>query len=904
MSLERQRAVQYLRAEPDSAWRWAEDGQVVVWHDGATITFKAEIQLLLEGLAPHGLPPFGAVVLVLAACREKLPAPPQTATATKSSQLNFNLDQSAAAVVIEALRGRAQSQFAERLEQLKKIPALPAELRSGPQARANLLQAIFENVRKERTVEAQEILRGMAGPLRAEELIEESSTGTSTLSHLHLIGQGLKQHSAETLRLRMRTGLDALPTPSSLVLPPAERARQLIDELSKEREHGVVARAARDLMAAVRLPRRLAEREQLPLGGVADITNRGPLDRLVLSELAHDDLTLSVRVALNEALYLRREPLMREPPGSLNLLLDSGLRLWGIPRVLATAVGLAIVARDRRLAEVRVWRANGSSIVPVDLLSRTGLTEHLAALTTQAHAGSSLRAFVDAATGNANRILQSIVITHHDALGDPDFRRLLDAHADQIHYLATVTRAGQFELHSVPFARRNPICRADLDLAAVFNAPEQRIRSIAVERDPELPAIFGVSPFPFLLPLAGRLDIWQKDDAGKTYGILDDRRLVSFTNSKSGGRVLVSNLPRGLSRWMEILDGTIYIIKGGSGARPARLMSWPLSVGPLKVVDLIYGQSPSAVIRTGNVLLLITANHVDAYSLLTGQKLGRRAHGLQHVHGRFLRDENRIYAAAWTGQTIQFEEVITPKSLRGVKVSYIFDREGVEGPWLLLVDGRIVSSIDGNQVVRVPLPSIDFLSFANHVRASRDGQRLIIAQAYPRPKWQAFVNLNTGLVQINNPRLNDLEAHPILPQWNVQRVVDAIALLPDGIAFRARRNRWRAVTLKEGRLCLVDTERATEEIQFSHEPRLTKRGLIFRIAECSGGRRVYHDSSGLLHLRGPHPTDPEISLILSDSEVAAWTSSGAQCGPPFFFETPIHSEPERVFAEMKRFFTG
>ena len=79
-------------------------------------------------------------------------------------------------------------------------------------------------------------------------------------------------------------------------------------------------------------------------GGVADITNRGPLDRLLLSELAHDDLTLAARVALNEALYLRREPPMREPPGALGLLLDSGVRLWGIPRVLATAVALALIA--------------------------------------------------------------------------------------------------------------------------------------------------------------------------------------------------------------------------------------------------------------------------------------------------------------------------------------------------------------------------------------------------------------------------------------------------------------------------------------------------------------------------------------------------------------------------------
>ena len=39
----------------------------------------------------------------------------------------------------------------------------------------------------------------------------------------------------------------------------------------------------------------------------------GDFDRLLVSELAHDDLTLSVRIALNEALYLRREAPARDP---------------------------------------------------------------------------------------------------------------------------------------------------------------------------------------------------------------------------------------------------------------------------------------------------------------------------------------------------------------------------------------------------------------------------------------------------------------------------------------------------------------------------------------------------------------------------------------------------------------
>ena len=56
-------------------WHWdieSEDlaADVVAWTDGSTIAFRPEIRAVLESLSPDGLPPFDAVVLLLAACRD------------------------------------------------------------------------------------------------------------------------------------------------------------------------------------------------------------------------------------------------------------------------------------------------------------------------------------------------------------------------------------------------------------------------------------------------------------------------------------------------------------------------------------------------------------------------------------------------------------------------------------------------------------------------------------------------------------------------------------------------------------------------------------------------------------------------------------------------------------------
>src|SRR5262245_22003191 len=64
---------EYLRSPAHGDWRWEDDGSAVIWSDGSTVAFRAEISALLELLEPDGLPPFGAIVMILAALRGKLP---------------------------------------------------------------------------------------------------------------------------------------------------------------------------------------------------------------------------------------------------------------------------------------------------------------------------------------------------------------------------------------------------------------------------------------------------------------------------------------------------------------------------------------------------------------------------------------------------------------------------------------------------------------------------------------------------------------------------------------------------------------------------------------------------------------------------------------------------------------
>ena len=58
----------YFQPPQDYFWHWAEDNSVVEWVNGTTITYREELAALLSSLAPGGLPPLGATLLLLAAC--------------------------------------------------------------------------------------------------------------------------------------------------------------------------------------------------------------------------------------------------------------------------------------------------------------------------------------------------------------------------------------------------------------------------------------------------------------------------------------------------------------------------------------------------------------------------------------------------------------------------------------------------------------------------------------------------------------------------------------------------------------------------------------------------------------------------------------------------------------------
>lgn len=918
-------ALKYLSTPAGSFWKWADDGKVVTWSHGSTIAFREELAAVLERLVLQGLPPFDSVLLLIAATRTDWP---EDSTALMKRLVEHSESYA------------AMTQFVVRLDQIHR---LPADLIRSVEAKASLIEVVFEFSPSDTTgpvgrlvcdILAHGLVRDLNVIPNLPRLRGGRVQSSKLLSReLLTLSQSLIELDEQKLRLRSRTGLEDLPLPAEIVIPVGSAAiGPLLQELAVDEELFGLSRIARNLSAVLQLPRSLADADELPMGGVSDISNRGTLDRLLLSELAHDDLMLATRVALNEALYLRRETPPSPPPLRRYVLIDSGLRMWGIPRVFAAAAMLSIAAASTDETTVLAYRAAGLDVVPINLSTRAGLVEHLEALELEVHPGRALRSFFQAVSLD-EQSGEAIVITSGEALVDPEFRRVVADVNSPPCYVATVARSGEFELWCRGPRGAKLVKSLTLDLDELLK-PSSRPQGGLTnpEIDPNLPAIFRATPFPLRLPLqlsqsADHQSIWpvrlpenrrvSQLTAAKVvpemrpplvHGVMvlaRDRRLVFFDERQRGAVQIAESVPVGKCLW--------------SGSLADRYLCYSLIHRPsdpslnLIVVNVVSNtlvairklssqflahSGPGAQVlgaaHQAGFLYVVYRSKVEVFELTEGELIGEvsLASWVNWEGGRFFRiDRADTYSEwqmlSWDGNRVCLE----PVTLRGPERTGIllrlFDRPGHDGPFGVHLRGSIANLSDQTEWQWTSNPR----SNPKVLDLSDDGDRLLIEQDSEEQKPRRI----RRIVHVGSKTIEEVAGR------TVSLASRDLGMMSQGGTLM---HRFSSVFVNADRkLTLVSKSQTNWQIgtsdkrivlcrirlgQFQHscaafEPaRHPNPGCSMQVATWKDGSRAFVDSRGLLHLQSSDPAIPEATLVLNDREVAAWSSDGWICGATYF----------------------
>lgn len=528
----------YFQPPQGYFWRWAEGNAVVEWLSGTTITYREELAALLASLAPEGLPPLGAVLLLLAACNG--------AWAHNSGEIGL---------LQGLLRGLPKGgppdeeltfHLSVARSFLDVVHALPAELRQGT-AKEHLLRQVFggnNTPRRLPVAQSRRLATDLAAYAETEPMLPEGQATRQQLrADLLCFDRAARLFpTVHGLELRLRTGLDQLPAP--LPDPPApppspEPPADLLAELATDTQTAGLARLVPHLRAALHLPQPARQAGDQPLGGVADLANRGPLDRLLLSELAQDDLSLLARLAHGEALYLRREAPPLPQPLPRVLLLDTTLHMWGVPRVVGLAAALALApAAGPSQPPTLAFALGRQAAQPLDLRTRLGVVAALGHLDPALHCGAALLALLPTLPATA----EAVLITEAQAARQPEFLTFLQATPASLRFLLTVARSGELVLYELAAGRRTVLSTSRVEVEAVLFAPAPRSVTSNSSKEQTLPAFVGEQPAPLFFPTLNIVTLATTmllDEKLGVVGVDNNSRLLYWPTRQTGALELV-----------------------------------------------------------------------------------------------------------------------------------------------------------------------------------------------------------------------------------------------------------------------------------------------------------------------------------------------------------------------------
>ena len=503
--------------------------------------------------------------------------------------------------------------------------------------------------------------------------------------------------TVDLLRNRLKTGLEDAPAAADIAISwDSYQIQTLVGELHEDPDLAGIARLVRDFMATFTLPRAPVSPEFGALGGVADISNRGQIHRLLISELANDDDTLALRLAMNEALFLKNAPPIAHPQAELVLLFDLGIRMWGIPRVLATAAALAFLSKTpkKQLSQAWLFRPGNHSqssgpnttrvlsqptpaapnyLQPVDFTSKDGLLDLLSKLELNQHPGPALDLWDNLASkpesslpfnGPSITPAEVVLLTHEDTWADTDFREQLhlfltrqSANGHPVpFYILTFLRDGTTQLRSVSAGGHLLLQSAKINLEPLLPKLSSPLRS----KDADIPSFVRLFPPPFLLPTPTNLDsqFVISTPEGYSAGVTDKGSIWHWDSSKHGA---VPSLLRPLPgktvyfSFVETLSSLliVHLVWDQPHAGQIHMATWTRKRGAKEESYSIFTpidlpSKPLHFFHRFGILYVLYADMVDVINLRTGKQLVRQSFP-HHYHlnkDEFEVDRPRLLSSA------------------------------------------------------------------------------------------------------------------------------------------------------------------------------------------------------------------------------------------------------------------
>ncbi|SHK94548.1 hypothetical protein [Chryseobacterium polytrichastri] len=250
-----------------------------------------------------------------------------------------------------------------------------------------------------------------------------------------------------------------------------ENNKDFIQELIEDPKTFQVGSLIKRIWSGLKIPMRHLSPGEQPIGGISDMTNKGELSRMLLSEFANEDEIFMNRVANNEALYIQREIPPEENIFERIILIDTSLKNWGTPKILAFASAIAVIKHPKAHSECKVF-ALGQTNVLISLDKVEEVVDNLNQVSPVLEVSQALDRFFQ--EEHKEKDLEVFFITHQENLANENIQRTIHENRDRLKFLVTTSVDGELNFYKHHKGTRKHIQKVLLPLKELWANPPQR----------------------------------------------------------------------------------------------------------------------------------------------------------------------------------------------------------------------------------------------------------------------------------------------------------------------------------------------------------------------------------------------------------------------------------------------
>lgn len=420
----------FFQAPEHHFWIWEDNTDVIAVNGGMTIAYREHVMHILSQLSPGGVPPFGALLMCIAATN------PMGSVLIQQVQ--------------DKLKACPENIYPELLDDciafMHTLSRLPQQYKSG-EDKLLMLRSIFHKCHNQYSYKQLQahLYSYQKGNYNAAKLMKKQAFNLSLILKDCRTMSLLNRHysSPEDILQAMAAvpGAD-FRLPAEPADTPAHSS-DFVEELENNYRSFHIGRLIRRIWSGLTIPFHNTLPSAQPVGGVSDLSNKGDYDRLLISEYANDDLLFLSRLANNEALYLQREVPPEQNERERIILIDVSLKNWGTPKVLAHALMLAIARHPKTDIRCRAF-VIGSGYREIFFGSVKGVIEGIQHAQPILNPAAGLQKFLDEYPGQNSEI---VLISVAGVLKQPAMQKVMQDNQQRIQYRLLTDNEGHISVY-------------------------------------------------------------------------------------------------------------------------------------------------------------------------------------------------------------------------------------------------------------------------------------------------------------------------------------------------------------------------------------------------------------------------------------------------------------------------